>query len=189
MNILLNNKLKIFSLFFIFFYIIFLNLNSKSSALSKNNSESKIKHSKIKTGQRAPFLNFLDINGKKYSQKSMLGKKNIIIFFTTWCGACLDELKYFEKHIWSTIKNSKNKNKYSFVAIGRKHAKNELLTFKQKNQLTLPMASDKNAKIYGVFAKKTVPRAYLINENLQVIYQTQGFDEEECEYMKNLFFK
>ena len=140
-----------------------------------------MKNSLIQTGQYIPSFNIVDLNGKQYTKKSIHGKTVIFIFFTTWCGACLDELKYFENKVWKHI----DKSKLILLSIGRKHNKKELIEYRKKHGLTLPMAVDIKGKTYYRFAKKMVPRIYLIDKNGKITYQTSGFDESECDYIIN----
>ncbi|MFA4840022.1 MAG: TlpA disulfide reductase family protein, partial [Candidatus Neomarinimicrobiota bacterium] len=65
------------------------------------------------------------------------------------------------------------------VAIGREHKAEELVKYAQEKNFTFPMAPDPERKVYNLFASMYVPRVFLIDKTGKIIYQTNGYDEEE----------
>ncbi len=115
-------------------------------------------------------------DGKTMKSAELLGKVVLINFFATWCPPCNKELPHLEKEIWSKYKDN---HSFTLLAIGRQHNIEEIKKFLTEKKLTLPMGADPDRSIYRQFATQTIPRNYLIGKDGKIIYQSQGFSEEE----------
>ena len=108
--------------------------------------------------------------------EDLRGRIVLINFFATWCPPCKKELPHLEKEIWAKYKDNP---RFSLIVIGREHKVEEVRKFKEENKLTLPMGADPHRDIYKQFATQTIPRNYIIGRDGRILYQSQGFSEEE----------
>lgn len=125
---------------------------------------------RLKLGNVAPEIELGLLDGKTIRMRPR-SKPLLIIFFTTWCGPCVSESPRIEKEIWQRFKG----DDLEVVAVGREHTHDELAAFKKDGELSFPMAADPNRDIYGKFAVKGVPRAYLISHDGKIAYQSVGY--------------
>lgn len=139
----------------------------------------------IHIGDNAPPINIKTINGDVFNTKSHKGKVIYLNFFATWCGPCMKEMPIIETEIWKTIKHPN----FTMLAIGREHSVNEIKTFSQSKDLTMPMAADTNRAIYSMFAPQMIPRNIVIDQQGKIIYSQHGYDSVEFKKMIALIIK
>jgi peroxiredoxin len=87
----------------------------------------------------------------------------------------MEEMPHLEKDVWQKFKDKG----LVMVALGREHKDEELKEFQKKRHLTLPVASDPERKVYGLFATKYIPRNYLISADGKIAFQSVGYDQKE----------
>ncbi|NQT27060.1 TlpA family protein disulfide reductase [candidate division KSB1 bacterium] len=129
----------------------------------------------VQLGQVAPNFTVQTLDGETIQISDLKGKVVLLNFFATWCGPCNEELPELEKTIWPKFRDKD----YVQLSIGREHTKEELLKFRKGKELTIPMASDPERKIYSMFAKIYIPRNVVIGKDGKIAYLEMGFDEEK----------
>ena len=85
----------------------------------------------ILTGQRAPDFTLNDLSGKPFTLSGLRNKKPVLlIFWATWCPACLQAIPYF-----SELHTRYNPKGLEIIAvnIATKRHKNDLFTIYSKN--------------------------------------------------------
>lgn len=137
-------------------------------------------------GDTMPAFTLATSEGQTVSSEALKGKVILINFFATWCPPCNKELPHLEKEIWARYKDNPG---FALLVIGREHKVEEIRKFKADKQLTLPMGADPDRSIYKQFATQTIPRNYLIGKDGKIIYQSQGFSEEEMGKIQSLIEK
>ncbi len=138
-----------------------------------------------KVGQQVPDFSFTTIDGKSYKMSDLKGKTVLLVFFATWCGPCMKELPRIESEIWQKYK-SKN---FMVVALGRQHTMEEIQKFNQTKGFTFTLAPDPERKIYSKFFKQYIPRNVLVNKEGKIIYQKQGYRDEDTKVLKDMLQK
>ncbi len=139
----------------------------------------------VKVGQNVPNFSFKALDGKNYQISDMKGKTVLLVFFATWCPACMKELPLLEKEIWEKYKS----DNFMIIALGRDHSMDEIRKFNQEKGYTFLLAPDPSHKIYSKFFKQYIPRNVLIDKEGKIIYQKQGYREEDAKKLNELIEK
>jgi len=129
-----------------------------------------------KLGDHVPLFNFEIEKGKTVNIADYKGKVILINLFATWCPPCNVELPLMQKEIWEKHKNNEH---FALFVFGREEGWDKLIPYKTKKGFTFPILPDLNRMIFSNFAKQTIPRNILINEEGEIIYQSDGFDKKE----------
>ncbi len=138
-----------------------------------------------KVGQQVPDFSFTTLNGKSFKMSELKGKTVLLVFFATWCGPCMKELPRIESEIWQTYKSGD----FMVIAFGRQHSMEEIQKFNQTKGFTFTLAPDPEREIYSKFFKQYIPRNVLVNKDGTIIYQKQGYRDEDTKKLKDLIEK
>jgi peroxiredoxin len=138
---------------------------------------------RTKIGGIVPSFKFDTGNGQKANISDYRGKIVMINFFATWCPQCLQELPRLQKDIWEKYKDNP---KFVLLSFGFGHDQDTVLRFKEKNNYTFTMLSDKNKKKLRLFNPKYIPFNVVLDENGKIIYQSVGYYDEEFGKLLNL---
>lgn len=123
----------------------------------------------IMTGQRAPDFTLNDLSGKPFTLSELREKKPaLLIFWATWCPACLQAIPYF-----SNIYAQYSPRGLEVVAINI--ATNDPLPrvqrFLEVNKLPYRILYDEKnevSRVYGVFG---IPTSLLIDRDGSIVYR------------------
>ncbi|PWS26712.1 protein-disulfide isomerase [Pedobacter yonginense] len=130
----------------------------------------------VKVGGPVPPFKFEIEKGKTVNIADYKGKVVLINLFATWCPPCNVELPLAQKEIWDQYKDNKN---FAFFVFGREEGWEKLVPYKAKKGFTFPILPDADRSIFSKFAKQSIPRNILIDENGKIIYQSMGYEESE----------
>ncbi|RDC54182.1 TlpA family protein disulfide reductase [Pedobacter chinensis] len=129
-----------------------------------------------KIGDQAPSFNFEIEKGKTVNLSDYKGKLILINLFATWCPPCNTELPLAQKQIWDKYKDNKN---FEFFVFGREEGWDKLIPYKAKHNFTFPILPDLDRSIFSKFAKQSIPRNILIDQDGKIIYQSIGYEKNE----------
>lgn len=87
-------------------------------------------------------------------------------------------MPHLEKDIWKKYKDQD----VVVLAIGREQSKEEISSA-VANKLSMPVIVDEKREIYSKYAKKGIPRNYVIDQNGKVIWASTGYTDEEFQQM------
>lgn len=92
------------------------------------------------------------------------------------------EMPHLEAEIWQPLKNSG----LTVLAIGRENNVDELKEFRKKLKLTMTFIPDEKKDIYQKYAKKIIPRNYVIDKSGKVIFVAKDYNLQEFAAMKKV---
>ncbi|MET4083546.1 peroxiredoxin [Pedobacter sp. UYP30] len=139
-----------------------------------------------KVGDQVPNFTFQLEKAKTTSIEAYKGKLVLINLFATWCPPCNEELPRAQKEIWDKYKNNKN---FAFFVFGREQGWDVLTPYKQKKGFTFPILPDADRAIFSKFAKQSIPRNILVDEDGRIIYQSIGYSADEFDGLLKLISK
>lgn len=123
-------------------------------------------NSKLNIGQSLPNLNFEDENGKLVNTKSLLGKKNILMFYRgNWCPLCMVQIE----ELVSDYKELESKGIQTLLISPQSHKKTKKLA--DKFNVNFKFLVDKGnevAKLLNIDSENGLPTGF----------QVLGFDSD-----------
>ncbi|MCW3786099.1 peroxiredoxin family protein [Plebeiibacterium sediminum] len=136
----------------------------------------------VKVGDVAPdFTATLD-NGETFKLSDYKGKVVMLQFTASWCGVCMKEMPFIESEIYTKHKG----DEFVLLGVDRDEPIEKLNMFRERTQITYPLALDPGADIFGLFALKEagVTRNVIIGKDGKIKYMTRLFTREEFDAMK-----
>lgn len=152
--------------------VLLLSVVLMSLNLSAQNTEDTL----VKNGDEVPAFT---LNSEKYgtvNSKDLKGKVVLISIFATWCGPCQKELAEVQSTLWPKYKDNKD---FVLLVVGREHTDVQLEKYNEKKGFTFPLYPDPKREVTSKFAKQYIPRAFLVDKEGKIIYNSVGFTEEE----------
>ncbi len=166
-------------LLFSLFILCFLTYIPNSQAQEENPD----KKFKTEINETVPEFSFTTIDGKEHKISDYKGKVVWLNFFATWCGPCINEIP----HLRSLSKEMNGKDAI-ILYIGRKHSKEQLLSFAKKMSMDeSAVVEDPEKEVYLLFADKYIPRNLIIDKQGKIIQQTTGYEKALFEKMVKQF--
>ncbi len=137
----------------------------------------------VKVGDSVPNIKMELTTGESLSLHDLRGKVVVLQFTASWCSVCRKEMPHLEKEVWQVHKDD------DFILIGVDYDEplEKVLAFKEKMNVTYPMALDPNADIFAQFAHKKsgVTRNVVIDKQGKIAFLTRLYDRDEFEAMKH----
>lgn len=130
----------------------------------------------VKKGDKLPAFQLKSSVYGDVSPADLEGKVVLISLFATWCGPCQLELAEVEKTLWPKYKDNKD---FVLLVIGREHTDEQLKVYNERKKFTFPLYPDPKREVFSLFANKSIPRAYLVNKQGEIIYTSLGYEKEE----------
>lgn len=100
------------------------------------------------------------------TSEQLVGKRNIIVFFSTTCPDCQKELPVIQQ-LYDKVKSDA---RYSLLCISREESRESVEKYWQEHSLTLPYSPQDDRKIYSLFATSVIPRIYITDTTSTVTH-------------------
>ncbi len=136
----------------------------------------------VKVGDKAPLFHTTLDNGKAFNLADCKGKVVMLQFTASWCSVCRKEMPFIEKEIWQEYKDKG----LIIVGVDRDEPLETMKGFSKSVGITYPLAVDKDADIFGLYAQKKagVTRNVIIDKNGKIVFLTRLYNRDEFESMK-----
>lgn len=134
----------------------------------------------IGTGDKIPRFTLVSEIYDTVSSENLKGKVTFLCFFATWCPPCQKELADIQNKLLPEFGDVEN---FKLLVVGREHTDAELRRYNEKKQFTFLLYPDPEREVYSLFAKQSIPRAYVIGRDCRVVETHLGYGEEEFDAM------
>lgn len=132
----------------------------------------------INIGDKVPEFSVIMKNGTQISTEDLIGRKSLIMFFTTRCPDCRKTLPIIEE-VHRLLPD------IMIICISRDESNAGIESYWNANDLTLPYSAQSDRRIYNLFATESVPRIYISDEQLKVI---ATFDDKDMPNLEQILF-
>lgn len=134
----------------------------------------------LEVGDRMPAFVVEDLQENPVASTDLDGKVAVLVFFAHWCPSCLLELPHVEKELWQRYAKD---SRVKIRVIGRAIPTDTLQAFVRKEGYTFPIYADPGRRAYRKFARKTIPRTYVIARDGRIVWSSTGYNPEAFQEM------
>lgn len=146
--------MKYKSLIFLFLFGLFL-----TGCIS--DGEEKLTGANISVNDKLPVFSVELAGGTTVTNNSLDEKVSVILFFTTKCGDCQEQLPVVEK-LYNLYKDN---TEVIILGITRADGAQSVSKYWKSNSFTFPYSPQDDRTVFELFASHTVPRIYISDKN------------------------
>ena len=136
---------------------------------------------KLETPVTAPDFTLKDLGGRKISLRELGEKVVVLNFFSIWCSVCEKQASDFDK----LDEEIKDKD-ISFLHVAVEGREKELLEYKNKFNISIPILIDKNGSVAKAYRVRGHHETFFINRKGKIVGKTFAEKDWTSPSMKNL---
>ncbi|MBU7592800.1 thiol-disulfide oxidoreductase ResA [Metabacillus halosaccharovorans] len=118
----------------------------------------KDQNQKVQAKQEAPNFVLPTLDGGTIKLSDLRGKAVLINFWGSWCEPCKREMPAIQ----DAYDQYKNQN-FEVVTVNIREAQLTASSFINSNNLSLPVAMDKNGQVYDAYDVYSLPASFFLN--------------------------
>ena len=135
----------------------------------------------IPTGEDAPEIRAVDLDGKMISLADYKGKVLMLYFWADFCPACKKEFPATQAY-YETLKGAD----FEILAINVAQKRQVSADFRKEYKASFPMIADLSSEISGAYRVKNLPVVYFISPEGKIIRQFNAWvDQNQVRVMIN----
>jgi|UniRef100_UPI0037834B75 peroxiredoxin len=151
-------------------------MNSFGQAVDASNLDKDVKSTTLHSvGDAAPDFSCRTTDSREFKLSAQMGRVVLLYFFSSSNPACFAQMKYLENEVFQKLRR---RDDFQMIALGRGHAREELVQIGGEHRLTFPLAADPKQEIYTRYFSKYVPRIVVLRWDGSIAYQASGADYE-----------
>jgi peroxiredoxin len=136
---------------------------------------------KLETPVDAPNFTLKELEGGTISLKGLREKVVVIDFFSPWCSVCQKQASSFDK--LDEVIKSKD---VVFLSIAVEGRQEELLKYKKKFNLSMPILIDKDGEVAKAYRIRGHHETFFIDREGKIVGKTYAEKDWTSPAMKNL---
>ncbi len=114
-----------------------------------------------------PFV--LSYEGKEFTSESLMGKPTALLFMTSACTLCRDEMRAFNEAL------DQFKGKANVVALCTDFDDKRIPIYKKAFNIEFPIVHDPDAKVAGSLNVLSTPVLFLLDPNNKIVSRNDGY--------------
>ena len=150
---------------------LFAGYGKTSAKVVKNNADTI---SLVFKGDAVPDFEVFDRNNRKVTPKDLKGSYTLLVFFATWCPYCRYELP----EVQQLQSRYGSRPDFKVLPISRDEHPDTVAAFFRNNGYNLPIVIDVEGKALAKFAKRGIPRSFLLDKQGVVLESTVGYYQD-----------
>ncbi|TAK03462.1 MAG: TlpA family protein disulfide reductase [Candidatus Manganitrophaceae bacterium] len=117
-------------------------------------------------GPKVPAFELLSLDGKKYTDKDLLEKPTLLVFWASWCGTCQHELP----KVHNLMEKMKGKP-FQIIAIGFKDSEANIRGYVKSHPDTFnfPVLYDPGDRVAARLGAQFTPTLFLLNKKGELV--------------------
>ena len=135
--------------------------------------------------QAGPEFETDTLDGKRIGLAAVRGKIVLLNFWTTWCGACTDEIPTLE-YLYRTFQNER----FEILAINLRESVQRVESFRRETRISFPILMDRKGLIGEAYGVLGIPATFILDREGQCIGRTTGARDwalpPVCEFFRDL---
>jgi len=117
----------------------------------------------VAPGDYAPSFRLQKLEGGEVSLTDFRGKTVLLNFWASWCAPCIAEMPELD-----ALTNRLGAEQFAVITIAEEEGRQELLDFRDKYNLTLPILLDKKGDVRRSYGVTGFPETFLLDANGKV---------------------
>ncbi len=118
-----------------------------------------------------PAFRLIAADGKEFTQKDMLGKTTLLIFWASWCGTCHQELPKLRR-----LQEKWADRPFQVIAIGFRDSEQNISRYVKNHPdvFSFPVFYDKGDTVSARFGAMTTPTLFLFDKEGKLVVPYRG---------------
>ena len=124
---------------------------------------------------KAPDINLKDLAGKDVSLRSFQGKTVMLVFFTTWCPTCRQEIPQLV-----SIYRSLNRKNFEILGVNIGESGSIVTSFANENRVPFPVLLD-NGDTSNAYKVRFIPTIFIVDKTGKIVFRSNYLTAEDIE--------
>lgn len=121
--------------------------------------------------QKAPRFELVSLKGETITQKNLIGKATLLVFWASWCGTCQGELPKIAR-----LQEKLEGKPFQVLAIGFKDTRKNIRRYVSAHPevFPFPVLYDSRDEVSRSFGARVTPTLFLFDKKGELVVRFQG---------------
>lgn len=126
--------------------------------------------------QIAPEFTVPTLAGPTFRLTEQRGKVVLVNWFATWCPPCKAEMPELKSRVWEQFAANPD---FVMISVAREEDTAKVGPFVSERALPWTFGLDTDRAAFAQYAEAFIPRNHVIGRDGRIVFQSEGFHEEE----------